>query len=80
MRASAGSFVFVPRGVAHAPRVVGSGPGKVLIIFAPGGPDKVFDELAAHAAETGGPPDPDDEHVRAILSRYDSQFVGPPLQ
>ncbi len=28
VRATAGSFLLVPRGVAHAPRVVGSGPGQ----------------------------------------------------
>ena len=79
VHATRGSFVRVPRGTVHAPRVVGSEPGKVLIVFAPGGPDKVFDDLAALAAELGGPPDPDDPRVTAIIERYDSAFVGPPL-
>jgi hypothetical protein len=38
-----------------------------------------FDDLAALAAEIGGPPDHDDERVQAIAARYDSVFVGPPL-
>ena len=51
----------------------------MLIVFAPGGPDKVFDEIAALAAELGGPLDPDDPRIQAIVERYDSSFVGPPL-
>ena len=80
VRATSGSFVRVPRGTVHAPRVVGPEPGKLLVVFAPGGPDKVFDELAALVAELGGPPDPDDPRVAAIIERADSAFVGPPLE
>jgi hypothetical protein len=36
-------------------------------------------ELAVLTAEIGGAPDPADERMTAILSRYDSEFVGPPL-
>jgi mannose-6-phosphate isomerase-like protein (cupin superfamily) len=79
VRAVPGSFVMVPRGTVHAPRVVGTEPGRVLVIFVPGGAEGVFDELAALAAEIGGPPDPADERLLAIIARYDSTFVGPPL-
>ena len=79
VRATPGSFVRIPRGTVHAPRAVGPEPARVLIVFAPGGPDKVFDEIAALAAELGGPPDPDDPRIQAIVERYDSSFVGPPL-
>ena len=58
---------------------MGTEPGRVLVIFAPGGAEGVFDELAALAAEIGGPPDPADERLLAIIARYDSTFVGPPL-
>ena len=80
VRATPGSFIRVPRGTVHAPRVVGPEPGRVLVMFAPGGPDKVFDEIAALAAELGRPPDPDDPRIQAIVERYDSSFVGPPLE
>ena len=79
VRATPGSFVRVPRGTVHAPRAVGPEPGRMLITFAPGGPEKVFDDLAALAAELGGPPDPGDPQVDAIIRRYDSVFVGSPL-
>jgi hypothetical protein len=79
VRAPAGAFVFVRRGTVHAPRVVSDEPGRVLILFVPGGQEGAFDDLAALAAEIGGRPDHDDERVQAIAARYDSVFVGPPL-
>ena len=75
-----GRVAVVPRGTVHAPRVVGPEPGKLLVVFAPGGPDKVFDELAELVAELGGPPDPDDPRVTASIEKYDSASVGPPLE
>jgi mannose-6-phosphate isomerase-like protein (cupin superfamily) len=80
VRAGPGSFVFVPRGTVHAPRVVGDGPGRVLLGFVPGGAEQAFDEFAALTAELGRHPDPDDPRVRAINERYRSVFVGPPLE
>jgi hypothetical protein len=70
--------VLIPRGTVHAPRVVSDEPGRVLILFVPGG-QGAFDDLAALATEIDGPPDHDDERVQAIAARYDSVFVGPPL-
>jgi mannose-6-phosphate isomerase-like protein (cupin superfamily) len=80
VQAGPGSLVFVPRGTVHAPRVVGPGPGRVLLAFVPGGAERAFDEFAALAAEGGGHLDPDDPRVQAINERYDSTFVGPPLE
>src|SRR5690606_18365081 len=74
-----GSFVFVPRGTVHAPRVVGPTPGKVLIAFVPGGQEAAFDEFAEVAAALGEHPDPMDERMRAIAAKYRSEIVGPPL-
>ena len=37
VHASAGSFVFGPRGVVHTYSKVGAGPAKLLEIFSPGG-------------------------------------------
>jgi mannose-6-phosphate isomerase-like protein (cupin superfamily) len=80
VQAGSGSLVFVPRGTVHAPLVVGPGLGRVLLAFVPGGAERAFDEFAALAAELGGLPDPDDLRIRAINERYDSTFVGPPLE
>ena len=67
----------VPRGTVHAPQVVGDAPGKVLIVFVPGGTERAFDEFAALAAETGAPPDPSDPRMVAIVERSASSLVPP---
>lgn len=76
---SPGTFVLVPRGTVHAPRVIGPRPGRVLIAFVPGGQERAFDEFANLAESLGGHPDPTDERIQAIAAKYDSRFVGPPL-
>ena len=53
-----GTFVFVPPGVAHAFGNSGSAPGRMLLITAPPGHEKYFDELRDLIAE-GGRPDPE---------------------
>ena len=72
-----GTFVFIPRGTVHAPKVVGTEPGKVLFAFVPGGQERAFEEFARLASAQGGSPDP--AAVQAIAAKYDSAFVGPPL-
>jgi quercetin dioxygenase-like cupin family protein len=79
VEAEAGSFVFVPRGTVHAPKIVGPEPGRALIAFIPGGAEASFEEFAVLAAESQGPPDLAGARARAIASRYESEFVGPPL-
>ena len=44
--APAGSFVVVPRGVAHQPSNPGPQPTRVLLIFSPAGMDHFFEEAA----------------------------------
>jgi mannose-6-phosphate isomerase-like protein (cupin superfamily) len=75
----AGSFLFVPRGTVHAPKVVGPNPGRVLIAFVPGGQEAAFDEFAELAESLGGHPDPADGRLRAIAAKHGSEIVGPPL-
>lgn len=45
--APAGSFVWVPRGVAHAFRNDGDVDARLLVMFTPGGIEPFFDQLAA---------------------------------
>ena len=71
-----GTFVFIPRGTVHAPKVVGTEPGKVLFAYIPGGQERSFEEFARLAAQ-GSSPDP--AAAQAIAAKYDSEFVGPPL-
>ena len=78
--ATSGAFVLVPRGTVHGTRVVGPEPVKALVIFAPAGPDKVFDELVELAQEAGGLLNDDDPRVQEIMARCDNEYAGPPMK
>jgi quercetin dioxygenase-like cupin family protein len=69
--APAGTFVFVPRGVAHAFQNVGDGPARILVLFTPAGMERFFD---AFATQPAGP----DAFVTAGREAG-MQVVGPPL-
>ena len=77
--APAGTFVFIPRGTVHAPKVIGDEPGRVLSAFTPGGAEGAFEEFARLAASHGDISELDAEQLQAIAAKYDSEFVGPPL-
>jgi mannose-6-phosphate isomerase-like protein (cupin superfamily) len=80
IRATAGTFVFIPRGTVHAPKVVGGKAGRVLVAFTPGGAERAFDEIAALASESGCDSDaPDPVKMQRVALKYESEFVGPPL-
>jgi quercetin dioxygenase-like cupin family protein len=72
--APAGTFVFVPRGVAHAFQNVGDAPARILVLFTPSGMERFFDRFAAL---------PDDANLAAafgsIGGEVGMQVVGPPL-
>jgi quercetin dioxygenase-like cupin family protein len=77
--ATPGTFVFIPRGTVHAPKVVGGGPGRVLVAFTPGGAERAFDEMAELASQPGAAGMPDPVKAQRIAVKYDSEFVGPPV-
>jgi quercetin dioxygenase-like cupin family protein len=69
-----GTYVLVPRNVAHAFGNTGLAPAKSLILFSPPGMEKCFAEVAALAqASPTGNPDPN--VLEAILSRYGQEIV-----
>jgi quercetin dioxygenase-like cupin family protein len=45
--ASAGSFVFVPRGTPHCFQNIGATPARIIVIFTPSGMERFFDRFAA---------------------------------
>jgi quercetin dioxygenase-like cupin family protein len=57
MRAPAGSFVYVPKGMLHTLANPGPHPAKILIILTPPGYEGYWEEMARHLA-TGNLPDP----------------------
>jgi Cupin domain len=69
VQAKAGTFVFVPKGIAHTFSNPGAVQARMLEIDAPGGFEPYFEELAA-AIPTGTSVDP--SVVVAIQRKYDT--------
>ena len=67
-----GSFIFIPRGVAHTWQVVGSEDGRMLVTFSPAGMEGFFDRLSTQTEF-----DPD--AFRAAAAEHGMEVVGPPL-
>src|SRR5215813_10949628 len=69
-RTPAGSFVFIPKDMVHTFQHVGSEPGVLLGSVHPGGFEGLFQGL----------PGADEETVRALFKKYNTDVVGPPLE
>ena len=67
-----GSFVFIPRGLAHTWQVLGEQPGRMLVTFTPAGMEGFFDRLSLSTEF-----DPD--AFRAAALEHAMEVVGPPL-
>ncbi len=72
--AGPGTFACVPAGVAHAFANRGDSPARMLLVCAPSGHERYFEELAAILAREG-PPDP--EVIGALRARFDTTQVSP---
>jgi len=87
IKASAGSFVFGPKGVPHA-YIVDSGPARLLFVLSPPGFEGFIEAVSEPAKSRTLPPPqsetlPDEsegEHVdfAALEARYGCEIVGPP--
>jgi quercetin dioxygenase-like cupin family protein len=80
--ATAGSFAFAPRGLAHA-FTVDVEPTRVLVIATPGGFEHFALELGVPASSTTPPADlavPSPDVLAPVADRYGIQVVGPPLR
>ena len=73
-QAGPGSLVFLPRDVPHGFTVSEDGPGRTLLICAPGGFDEVVSELGTPPGELRLPgadvPVPDLDRIRAVASAH----------
>ncbi len=82
IEAVAGSLVYGPRGVSHAFRV-DSAEARLLLFFGSAGVEGFFRESGKPAQFLGLPPADeqflDKQALTEIASRYDQEFVGPPL-
>lgn len=74
LHASTGGMAFGPRGMAHAFQNVGSTPGKLLIVTAPSGLERFFEQFAALPPGEAGP-----AALEAVGQANWIEFAGPPL-
>jgi ribosomal protein L16 Arg81 hydroxylase len=70
-----GGFAYLPAGLAHAFLNLTDQPAERIVMFAPGGGHRFFEELgsAARASER------DREEIAAIFERHGMTLLGPPL-
>lgn len=83
---TAGSFIFIPRGTPHAWKNSGTGRGRALLVFTPGGMDGYFTELQPFLpALMPGIADLSQvdpavlTEAERLMQRYGYELVGPPL-
>ena len=74
LRVSTGGMAFGPRGTPHAFQNIGATPGRLLVITAPSGAERFFEEFAALLP---GPVSP--ETLTAVGRANWVEFVGPPV-
>jgi quercetin dioxygenase-like cupin family protein len=72
--APAGTFVFIPRRAVHTWQNVGETPGRVLVIFTPGGFERFFERFAREAGDAPA------EAFGRIGGEIGMSVVGPPLR
>jgi quercetin dioxygenase-like cupin family protein len=84
-RLSAGSFIYLPRGLPHAFRVTGEDPARFLALALPGSLMALYDDVGRPAGQHGMP-QPDEHLLMAdvqrwleLSPRYGLEVVGPPL-
>ena len=73
-----GDWLFVPRGTPHRFTAVGDRPGRFLALFAPGGFEGYFREVAALLAEDPTWPPKDPSFLAELGERYDQRIVEAP--
>jgi quercetin dioxygenase-like cupin family protein len=78
VRAEQGAFALVPRGTVHRFRCTGDRPGRMLILFTPGGIEGFFREAGRPAAGDGPAPPGDAAEIlrtEAAAPRYGLRVV-----
>jgi quercetin dioxygenase-like cupin family protein len=70
-----GGFAYLPSGVPHAFLNLTDEPGKVIVVYTPGGGHKFYEELGP-ATRTGTA---DRTAIAAIFEKYGMTLLGPPL-
>lgn len=80
IEASAGAFVYAPKGIVHAFWNQGSLPARMLVMMSPPGFVGYFEELAKGLAAVGDDAEAAMELRQKLSEQYDVEVVGPPRQ
>jgi mannose-6-phosphate isomerase-like protein (cupin superfamily) len=73
-----GSFVYVPRGTAHAYRNAGEKVGRLIVVFTPAGTEQFFYEGAIEAKDDSlDPPAPDFDRLGEAAERFGTVLLEP---
>ncbi|HEX7263936.1 MAG TPA: cupin domain-containing protein [Candidatus Dormibacteraeota bacterium] len=70
-----GGFAYLPARVPHAFLNLTDEPGEVVVVYAPGGGHKFYEELGPISRSAH----PDREVIAALFEKYDMALLGPPL-
>jgi quercetin dioxygenase-like cupin family protein len=75
--AGAGSFVFLPRGIAHGFQVTSETPARLLQFNFPAGVEQFFIEAGEPATEGAQPGPPDFGKMMALAAKYHMDILPP---
>jgi quercetin dioxygenase-like cupin family protein len=79
-RANAGSFVHLPKDIAHAYENVGTGPARFLTLMVPAGLEKLFAEVGKPGSDVSSPPPLEEEDIDKLLTlapKYGAEILLP---
>ncbi len=81
IKASAGSFVYAPKGSLHTLKCVGKEPGRLLTLVTPAGFEKFFEELGVPGTDVSDPPPFGPAEIEKLLTtapKYGLEIPPPP--
>jgi len=71
---SAGSGIWLPRGLPHVWANTATTEGKLILMCQPGGFEKFFDEMGNVPIDKKSP-----EVMKALMAKYGMELLGPPI-
>ncbi len=66
--ATAGSFVYIPKGTLHTFKNIGTSQGRFLVVITPAGFEKFFEEIGEPAIDKSSPPPFNQATVEKLLT------------
>lgn len=74
-RCDEGGFAYLPSRVPHAFLNLTDEPGEIVVVYAPGGGHKFYEELGPISRSAN----PDRHVIAAVFEKYGMTLLGPPL-